>query len=188
MTVQETATVFKVLQGAYPSWKPRKDTLAAWAALFADEPFEMVMAGVKAFIACDTKGFAPSIGQIKEIIHKSQIGISEAEAWALARKAISNGIYGYEEEFKALPDVVQKAVGSPVQIHHWAMLTEGIDTVVASYFARNYRSQIERIRTEFALPGDVKKMLGLDCGINTASIADVRPNASAGLLGDTPNP
>ena len=188
MTVQETAKVFKVLQGAYPSWKPSKDTLAAWAALFTDEPLEMVMAGVKAFIACDTKGFAPSIGQIKEIIHTPPCDMTESEAWVLVRKAISNGIYGYEEEFKGLPAVVQKAVGSPMQIHHWAMLTEGIDTVVASFFTRNYRLQIEHLKTESALPVDVKKALGLDCGINTASIADVRPNASAGLLGDTPNP
>ena len=168
--------------------KPSKDTLAAWAALFTDEPLEMVMAGVKAFIACDTKGFAPSIGQIKEVIHTPPCDMTESEAWTLVRKAISNGIYGYEEEFKALPEVVQKAVGSPAQIHHWAMLTEGIDTVVASFFTRNYRMQIERLKTESALPVDVKKVLGLDCGINTASIADVRPNASAGLLGDTPNP
>ena len=188
MTVQETAKVFKVLQGAYPNWKPSKDTLAAWAALFTDEPLETVMAGVKAFIACDTKGFAPSIGQIKEVIHTPPCDMTESEAWALVRKAISNGIYGYEEEFKGLPAVVQKAVGSPMQIHHWAMLTEGIDTVVASFFTRNYRMQIERLKTESALPVDVKKALGLDCGINTASIADVRPNASAELLGDTPNP
>ena len=188
MTVQETAKVFKVLQGAYPSWKPSKDTLAAWAALFTDEPLDMVMAGVKAFIACDTKGFAPSIGQIKAIIHTPPCDMTESEAWALVRKAISNGIYGYEEEFKALPDVVQKAVGSPMQIHHWAMLTEGIDTVVASYFTRNYRLQIERQKARSIIPLDVKNILGLGCGINAASIADVRPNASAGLLGDTPNP
>ena len=58
MTVQETATVFKVLQGAYPSWRPSKDTLTAWAALFTDEPLEMVIAGVKAFIACDTRAIS----------------------------------------------------------------------------------------------------------------------------------
>ena len=68
------------------------------------------------------------------------------------------------------------------------MLTEGIDTVVASFFTRNYRMQIEHLKTESALPVDVKNVLGLDCGINTASIADVRPNASAGLLEENPNP
>ena len=188
MTVQETAKVFKVLQGAYPNWKPSKDTLAAWAALFTDEPLEMVVAGVKAFIACDTKGFAPSIGQIKDIIHKPICEMTESEAWALVRKAISNGIYGYEEEFKALPVVVQKAVGSPMQIHHWAMLTEGIDTVVVSHFTRNYRLQIERQKARSIIPLEVINVLGLDCGINAASIADVRPNASAELLGETPNP
>ena len=94
MTIQETAAVFQILQGAYPSWKPNRDTLLAWSALFVDEPPEIVVAGVKAFIASDTKGFAPTIGQIKSIIHTPPDQLTESEAWALVYKAIQNGIYG----------------------------------------------------------------------------------------------
>ncbi len=160
MTLQETAAVFQILQGAYPSWKPNRDTLLAWSALFVDEPPEIVVAGVKAFIASDTKGFAPSIGQIKSIIHTPPDQLTESEAWALVYKAIQNGIYGCFVEFEKLPPLVQKVVGEPMQLRSWALLTDGLDTVVASNFQRSYRTVLERQKVNAALPGDVKKALG----------------------------
>ncbi|MBQ6670216.1 MAG: hypothetical protein IJM80_01135 [Firmicutes bacterium] len=179
MTLQETAAVFQILQGAYPSWSPNKNTMVAWSALFADEPPEIVIAGVKAFIASDTKGFAPSIGQIKSIIHTPPDQLSESEAWALVRKAIRNGIYGCYAEFDKLPLLVQKVVGDPQQINSWAQLTEGINTVVASNFMRNYRTELERMRMDAAIPKDVKAVLEQH-GIGRASIADVYTSALSG--------
>ena len=159
MTIQDTAAVFQVLQGAYPTWKPNRDTLVAWSALFVDEPAEMVVAGVKAFIASDTKGFAPTIGQIKSIIHTPPDQLSESEAWALVYKAIQNGIYGCFVEFEKLPPIIQKVVGDPMQINAWAQLPDGVSTVVASNFMRNYRTEMERQRMDAAIPDDVKKVL-----------------------------
>ena len=159
MTIQDTAAVFQILQGAYPNWKPNRDTLVAWSALFMDEPAEMVVAGVKAFIASDTKGFAPTIGQIKSIIHTPPDQLSESEAWALVYKAIQNGIYGCFVEFEKLPPIIQKVVGDPMQINAWAQLPDGVSTVVASNFMRNYRTEMERQRMDAAIPKDVKKVL-----------------------------
>ncbi len=164
MTIQETATVFQILQGAYPSWKPNRDTLVAWSALFVDEPAETVVAGVKAFIASDTKGFAPTIGQIKSVIHTPPDQLSESEAWALVYKAIQNGIYGCFIEFEKLPPIIQKVIGDPTQLRSWALLTEGLDTVVASNFMRSYRTELERQRINASLPPDVK--LALDVSIS----------------------
>lgn len=160
MTVQETAKVFQIIQGAYPSWRPGKETLVTWAALFADQPPEKVIAGVKAFIATDTKGFAPCIGQINEIIHRPAAGMTETEAWAIVRKAVSNGLYGCYEEFDKLPSLLQKVVGDPLQLRDWAMLTDGLDTVVASNFQRSYRAQLDRQKIDAALPAGVKRILG----------------------------
>ena len=159
MTIQDTAAVFRILQGAYPNWKPSKDTLVTWASLFADQPPEKVIAGVKAFIATDTKGFAPGIGQINEIIHRPAVDMTETEAWALVKKAISNGLYGCYEEFDKLPPLIRKVVGDPLQLRDWAMLTDGLDTVVVSNFLRSYRMELERQRVAAAIPMDVKKVL-----------------------------
>ena len=174
MTIQDTAEVFQILQGAYPNWRPSKDTLVTWAALFADQPMEKVIAGVKAFIATDTKGFAPGIGQINEIIHRPAACMTETEAWALVKRAISNSLYGCYEEFDKLPSLLQKVVGDPMQLRDWALLTEGLDTVVASNFQRSYRVELERQRVDAALPMDVKKVLGIG-GIVLASNAPWAP-------------
>ena len=176
MTVQDTAAIFKVIQGAYPAWKPNRDTMAAWAALFIDEKPEVVLAAIKAFISSDDKGFAPNIGQIKRIIHTPPDMLTESEAWALVHKAIQNGIYGCYVEFDNLPYSCQLAVGSADQIHAWAQLPEGVSTVVASNFMRNYRTVIERQITDASIPSDVKKILGV-CGHEVASIADGYPPA-----------
>ena len=164
MTIQETAAVFQILKGAYPNWNPNRDTLMAWSALFVDEPAEMVVAGVKAFIASDTKGFAPSIGQIKSIIYTPPDQLSESEAWALVYKAILNGIYGCFVEFEKLPPIIQRVVGDPLRLHDWALLTGGLDTVVASNFMRSYRTELERQRINASLPRNVK--LALDVSIS----------------------
>ena len=179
MTLQETAAVFQILQGAYPSWKPNRDTLLAWSALFVDEPPEIVVAGVKAFIASDTKGFAPTIGQIKSIIHTTPDQLTESEAWALVYKAIQNGIYGCFVEFEKLPPLVQKVVGDPMQINAWAQLPDGVSTVVASNFMRNYRTMLERQRMDAAIPPDVKKVLGSGTKL-LASIVDVYTSTESG--------
>ena len=182
MTLQETASVFRIIQGAYPSWKPSKDTLEVWASVFSDEPMALVIAAIKAFIVSDDKGFAPAIGQIKRIIHKPETDMSELEAWTLIKKAISNGIYDCYEEFEKLPPLLQKIVGDPQQLHSWALLTSGLDTVVASNFQRSYRTEIERQQIDAALPLDVKKTLGL-CGHVVASIVDgYHPSTLSGTV------
>lgn len=156
MNIIETGTVMDLIQTAYPAWKAPKQATVLWAQCFVNDPVNVVLTAVKTFIARDTKGFAPAIGQIRAII--SQIApkeeeMTELEAWARIRKAISNGLYGAYKEFAALPPILQKVVGDPEQLTAWAMLTEGLDTVVASNVMRTYRMLLERERTRAtALP------------------------------------
>lgn len=161
MTVQETAKIMDIIKGAYPSWNATKQTAIVWAQMFVDDPVDLVLASVKSYIASDTKGFAPVVGQIKKIMTDLQTDdMNENEAWSLVRKAISNGLYGSYTEFQALPPILQKVVGSPDQLSEWAMLTDGLDTVVASNVMRSYRKEVERQKFERALPTDVKMALG----------------------------
>lgn len=161
MTVQDTGKVMDILKGAYPNWNATRSTAIVWAQMFADDPVELVLAAVKSYIASDTSGFAPVVGQIKKIMIDLQVDdMNENEAWSLIRKAISNGIYGSVEEYRALPPILQKVVGSPDQLTEWAMLTDGLDTVVASNVMRSYRKEVDRQKFERALPGDVRLALG----------------------------
>lgn len=161
MTLQETAKVMDVIKGAYPNWNATKQTALVWAQMFVDDPVELVLASVKSYIATDVKGFAPVVGQIKKImVDLVEDDMNEQEAWSLVRKAIGNGLYGSYEEYAQLPPVLQKIVGSPEQLESWAMLKEGLDTVVASNVMRSYRSAREREKFDRAVPSDVRLMLG----------------------------
>ena len=160
MTIQETGTIMRILKANYPNWGADKDTLLLWSQMFADIPVEAVGAAVKAFIANDDKGFAPVIGQIMQIIVKANTNdMGEGEAWAKVRKAIGNGIYGSVTEFEALPDILKRVVGSPDQLEQWAMLTDGLDTVVQSQVKRAYRQELEKEQFERSLPTKTRDLL-----------------------------
>ena len=160
MTIQETGKIFTVIKANYPNWGAGKETLILWSQMFAEDDFELVGAAVKAFIAQDDKGFAPVIGQIKQLILKANdTSLGEGEAWAMIRKALSNGLYGSCEEFAKLPPILQRVVGSPDQLEQWAMVTEGLDTVIQSQVKRAYRQELEREQFNRSLPSDIRNVL-----------------------------
>ena len=77
-------------------------------------------------------------------------------------------------------DVGGEGGDDPLQLRDWALLTEGLDTVVASNFQRSYRAELERQRVNAALPMDVKKALGIG-GIVLASNAPWAPIPEIGF-------
>ena len=99
-----------MVQAAFPNYKPPDKTVAVntWFLMLADYPYHQVQMALKAYIATDTSGFAPSIGQIidKMQMINSNAEQNEMEAWSLVSKALRNGNYKSREEFEKLPDLV----------------------------------------------------------------------------------
>lgn len=168
MNKQEAYNILALLQANYPD-SLRGMTKEAvqvkvnlWADIFAEEPFELVAAATKAFMATDTNRFMPAVGQIKEQIRRLQNPdeLTEQEAWNLISKALGNGIYGSTEEFAKLPPAVQKLVGSPTALREWALLdTVTAQSVVASNFQRSYRATEAQEKDRAKLPGSVKQFI-----------------------------
>ena len=165
MTREETLKIMSVLKAAYPNFyrgMSRDDALAAvnlWNTMFSDEPYSLVSNGVLALIACDTKGFPPSIGQVKEYIHHihSQNEMTESEAWELVRKALSNSSYHAQEEFDKLPPILQRIIGSPTMLKDWSMVDiDDLQTVVQSNFMRSFRARLQSEKEYQALPSAIK--------------------------------
>lgn len=170
MTYDETLAIMGVLKAAYPSYykgMSRADAegvVGLWHTMFEDEPAQVVAAAVKAHIATDEKGFPPHIGAIKSEIVKMtkppELELSEMEAWALVSRAVSNGIYGAQKEFDALPPVVQQVVGSPNQLKEWAMMdADVVGSVVSSNFQRSYKARAAHAKEIMALPADVRRTM-----------------------------
>ncbi len=168
MKREETAAVMRVLQAAYPRFYSKQDTEAIrdairlWHDMFAEDNGVEVGAAVKAFIATDTKGFPPSIGQIKArlVQLKAPDMLDEAQAWSAVSKAISNSGWHAREEFEKLPEIVRAVVRSPSVLKDWAMCpVETLQTVIASNFQRAYRARVTEAKERLALPSDIRQVL-----------------------------
>lgn len=165
MTRDEIKQLLMRIQTVYPNWKPQTDlrfVVETWNEYLFDYSYEQMLLALKAFISTDTSGFAPNIGQL---IEKARMiscpeELNEMEAWALVSKALRNGYYGAEEEFKKLPPLIQKAVGQPSQLRQWAQSESiSIENVVQSNFLRTYRSVVNRSNEVARMPVEIRKMI-----------------------------
>ena len=164
MNRDETVAVLAVLRGAYPNFYKGMTTadqngiIGLWQEMFAEDEAALVMAAVKAHIACDAQGYPPVIGKIKERLRQltNPPKMTELEAWGFVKKALRNSAYNSGAEFEKLPPVIQRLVGSPAQLRSWAMLEDGTDDYIAGQFQRSYKSRAEIERENMSLPPSVK--------------------------------
>lgn len=168
MTREDTIKILSVLRGAYPAFyrditkQEAESTIALWLSMFEEEPYELVGAAVKAFIAGDSKGFPPAIGQIKERIRQitTPEEMTEQEAWSYVSKALRNSTYNSAEEFAKLPPEIQAVVHDPGQLRQWAMSEANeVETVIASNFMRSFRAKQKATKEYMALPTEVKRLM-----------------------------
>jgi hypothetical protein len=164
----ETLKVFSVIKANYSNFfksmskVDAEAMVALWAEMFADVAYSLVGAAVKTYIATDTTGFPPNVGQINEQIRKltQKEQMTEQEAISLIMKAAQNGIYGAEQEFEKLPPVLQRLAGSPNQIKAWAMMdVDELQTVVSSNLMRSYRVIAKNEEIQQSLPGNIKNLI-----------------------------
>jgi hypothetical protein len=165
VTVNEARKIIAVMMVSYPNFKPIDTEIMAttWADMLSDYSYEQINVALKAYIRTDTSGFAPSIGQLigkLQTISNANTELNEMEAWALVSQALKNGYYGAEEEFAKLPEVVQKAVGTPANLRAWAHTDEqSIENVVQSNFMRTYRTVVKREKEIKVMPSEVRNLI-----------------------------
>ena len=168
MTVDETLKIFSVIKANYRNHFKGISAIDAnamvelWAEMFSDVEYGLVGAAVKTYIASDTTGHPPNVGQINELIRKltRPEEMTEQEAINLIMKATRNGIYNSESEFEKLPPVLQRLVCHPSQLRAWAMMDESeLQTVVASNLMRSYRVFAKNEETKAMLPNSIKNLL-----------------------------
>ena len=163
MTRDEVKQILMRLQNTYPNWKIENKTLTieTWFEYLEAYNYQEILGAVKSFVLSDTKGFAPTVGQLVAQLHQMakaiEPDIGALEAWAMVSKAIRNGYYGAEDEFAKLPALVQKAVGSPMNIRNWSQTDmKSIETVVMSQFLSAYKAECSRSSALGMIPDSVK--------------------------------
>ena len=167
MTREETGKILAVIASIYPNFKPenKSQTVDAWCWALDGYTYKDISTALKAYITTSAGAFPPSASQLIALTRKSEeiTALTEAQAWAMVKKAISNGNYGSEEEFAKLPPTVQKAVGGASMIREWAGTDSSeVNTVIMSNFQRAFRTIQQREQEMNALPAELKTMLGLN--------------------------
>lgn len=172
MNRDDVLQTLAILKAAYPSSfqvngraMPQQDAEAMiqlWTRQFADEDASAVRAAVENLISTRTTGFSPTVGEIKDQLHRLRTvdGINDAQAWALVEKACRRGLYNAREEFEKLPPDVQAAVGGPEQLKAWAAMdSETVNSVVASNFRKTYHTVKAREKEKAMMPPEVKAFI-----------------------------
>lgn len=168
MTKQEIVQLMAIIREFYPTYyrnKTEEETKVSarlWWDMFREDDGMQVLAAVKAFVATDTKGFPPSVGQIKQRLVQLKMPDmpDEAEAWKQVWVAIQRSAYHSKEEFEKLHPIVQRVVGKPEMLKAWAMeKADDIQTVIASNFQRAYRARAAGAAERLALPSSIRQML-----------------------------
>lgn len=141
-----------------------QDLTEMFQVVFADYTSDQISTAIYLFVRQDVKGFAPTPGQLIEIITKmsSQVRneLSVDEAWDRVVKAVQNSTYNSEKEFEALPDACKKVVVSPRNLIVWGDMSEDeFHTVIKSHFYRSYNASTLKAKEELKIPASVRTLL-----------------------------
>ena len=169
MTRTEMAVVLKSLRFAYPTFYSKmgqddyEGVLNLWTLKFKDDDAKFVSDAVHDLI--DThKGFPPEIADVKErmreMIAAAESEPTDEELWAILREAIKDGMYGAEEQFKALPPVLKRYCGSPSKLRDLAQEDSGtIETVAHGQFLKSIPHMREQEEFAKRLSPETRKYL-----------------------------
>lgn len=162
MTRDEVKEIIMIMTYTYPNYKPADitATVDTWTAILSSYQFEHIRAALHSYILSDTKGFAPTPGQLIDKIPIKSFDMTEMEAWGMVNKALSNSSYHAKEEFDKLPLVVQKTLGRFEVLQEWAgMEIDTVQSVIQSNFIRNYRTVLQREKERNKLPTRLREIL-----------------------------
>lgn len=168
MTKKEMAEIIAIMQSNYPddfrgmSDKAMNAKINLWFMQFRDDDYMEVLAAVMAHIATDTNRFMPPVGVIKAKLTEIRLPeeMTPQEAWELVSRAARNSAYNSGEEFAKLPPVVQRIVGTPMQLKEWASMdTDTLQSVVSSNFQRSFKVRASKEREFLALPSAVQQTM-----------------------------
>jgi len=152
-----------VLRAAYNSDKfmPDRQSAMVWYEMLKDIDYPVLMQGCYKLI--QSSPYPPTIADIRAScasITAEPDRLSDLEAWAMVRKALSNGTYGAEQEYAKLPPLVQRAVGTPAVIREMAQADmESVATVFQSQFLKAYRAERERASDLAKLSPKIRTLL-----------------------------
>lgn len=169
MTRAEVIASLKILKVAYPAFYSRmsrssaEDTIAVWCEMFRDEDINVMKLALYKVIEEHTN-FPPTIADIKTKIREMRVAATgektDEELWQALRIAVSDGYYGYKEQYANLPEEVKRYLGSPSTLRELAQIdTNTFNTVTHGQFLKQIGIIRDRVRFDLETPTEIKNLL-----------------------------
>lgn len=169
MTRQEVIASLKVLKVAYPAFYSRmtrnhaEDTISVWCEMFRDEDVNVMKAALYKVIE-EHANYPPNIADIKQKIREMRLAATgdktDEELWQLLRVAVSDGYYGYKEQYTKLPEEVQRYLGDPSTLRELSQMdTNTFNTVTHGQFLKQIGIIRDRVRFDLETPPELKDLL-----------------------------
>lgn len=156
MTKDETAKLLAVMTATYPNlhFDDKSLALETWWRILEPDDGQQIMDAFSVYARTDASGFAPSPGKLHSMVEsRMDPEMTEGEIIGLLTKASHNSIYGAEEEFRQLPELLQKAVGSPAIIRSWGTMEPDQLDYAFNRIIKAYRTWETRSREDKAAIG-----------------------------------
>ena len=85
---------------------------------------------------------------------------TDEELWQLLREAVSDGYYGYKEQYAKLPEEVQRYLGDPSTLRELSQMdTNTFNTVTHGQFLKQIGIIRDRVRFDLETPPELKDLL-----------------------------
>lgn len=153
----------------------------AWSMVLGEYSYEQAAMGLRTFLASDSKGFPPSVGQIVECMRKAskrpEDEMLAAEAWEMVWKAIGDVKWDNpEEEYNKLPKKVQKIIGSAASLVEMAkMNTNDVLIGEKARFVHQYDAYTERENDYAKIPQEVRAKLEMKTRTEVIGMKEDKP-------------
>lgn len=169
-TRNEVIKILTIIEVAYPAMfqnmaeNKLKAMVSLWTEMFQDTDPDELSYAVKSYIANNTSGFPPSIGQINNAIKSiHDDGITEIEAWSMVKTAMQrvSDIESAQRQWEQLPESVRAPI-KPKDLLEWGFQeSDTVNMVISSAYRKSYNAKREKAQSTLALPQSVKKLIEL---------------------------
>lgn len=152
----------KTMKAVHPAMFLVNETVDIWYQMLKDLNYEDASAALGKHLSISP--YPPTIADIRRI--QVDDGMNGEQAWALVFKAIENSNYHSQEEFDSLPELIQKAVGSPANLRELALMpTDTVNSVEKSHFLRIYELEKKRKKETDAIPVAIRNRIQRSCDL-----------------------
>lgn len=75
MTREETVKIIRIMVDSYPNYKPNdiSETVDVWQMMLEEYSYQQISQALKEYILTEKTGFAPSIGQLANLVKEQKV-------------------------------------------------------------------------------------------------------------------